>query len=59
MFYGRTKEFARLEKECLKENPFAAIYGTPRIGKTSLISELVKDKKLHLISLDDMFEEDD
>ena len=45
MFYGRTKELARLEKEYLKENAFAAIYGTRRIGKTSLISEFVKNKR--------------
>ena len=45
MFYGRTQELAKLEKEYLKENSFAVIYGTRRIGKTSLINEFVKDKK--------------
>ena len=45
MFYGRKKELTRLEKEYLKEGAFSVIYGTRRIGKTSLINEFVKDKK--------------
>ncbi len=45
MFYGRNKELAKLEKEYLKENSFCTIYGTRRIGKTSLINEFIKDKK--------------
>lgn len=45
MFYGREKELAKLEKEYLKKNSFCIIYGTRRIGKTSLINEFIKDKK--------------
>ncbi len=45
MFYGREKELAKLEKEYLKKNSFCTIYGTRRIGKTSLINEFIKDKK--------------
>ncbi len=45
MFYGRTAELTKLEKEYLKENSFAVIYGTRRIGKTSIINEFVKGKK--------------
>lgn len=45
MFYGRNKEIAKLDKEYLKENSFCTIYGTRRIGKTSLINEFIKDKK--------------
>ncbi len=45
MFYGRKKELGKLEKEYLKENSFCTIYGTRRIGKTSLINEFIKDKK--------------
>lgn len=45
MFYGRIKELAKLEKEYLKKNSFCSIYGTRRIGKTSLINEFVKNKK--------------
>lgn len=45
MFYGRTKELAKLEKEYLKKNSFCTIYGTRRIGKTSLINEFIKNKK--------------
>lgn len=45
MFYGREKELAKLEKEYLKSNSFCSIYGTRRIGKTSLINEFVKNKK--------------
>ncbi len=45
MFYGRNKELAKLEKEYEKQNSFCSIYGTRRIGKTSLINEFVKDKK--------------
>lgn len=46
MFYGRNKELAKLEKEYLKENSFCTIYGTRRIGKTSLINEFIKDKNI-------------
>ncbi len=45
MFYGRTKELAKLEKEYQKNNSFCTIYGIRRIGKTSLINEFIKDKK--------------
>ena len=45
MFYGRIKELAKLEKEYLKKNSFCTIYGTRRIGKTSLINEFIKNKK--------------
>lgn len=45
MFYGRVKELTKLEKEYHKQNSFCAIYGTRRIGKTSLINEFVKGKK--------------
>lgn len=45
MFYGRIKELAKLEKEYLKNNSFCTIYGTRRIGKTSLINEFIKNKK--------------
>ncbi len=45
MFYGREKELAKLEKEYIKKNSFCTIYGTRRIGKTSLINEFIKDKK--------------
>jgi uncharacterized protein len=48
MFYGRTKELLKLEKEYQKNNSFCSIYGTRRIGKTSLINEFIKDKK-HII----------
>ena len=45
MFYGRKKELLKLEKEYLKQNSFCTIYGTRRIGKTSLINEFIKNKK--------------
>lgn len=45
MFYGRKKELAKLEKEYLKDNSFCSIYGTRRIGKTSLINEFLIGKK--------------
>ncbi len=45
MFFGRIKELNKLEKEFLKKNSFCSIYGTRRIGKTSLINEFIKDKK--------------
>lgn len=48
MFYGRTKELNKLEREYQKKNSFCSIYGTRRIGKTSLINEFIKDKK-HLM----------
>ena len=45
MFYGRKKELEKLEKEYLKNNSFCSIYGTRRIGKTSLINEFIANKK--------------
>ncbi len=45
MFYGRTKELEKLEREYAKKNSFCSIYGTRRIGKTSLINEFIKNKK--------------
>ena len=45
VFYGRKQELKTLEKEYLKKNSLCSIYGARRIGKTSLISEFVKDKK--------------
>lgn len=45
MFYGRKEELEILEKEYSKDNSFVSIYGSRRIGKTSLISEFIKDKK--------------
>lgn len=48
MFYGRKKELAKLEKEYEKNNSFCTIYGSRRIGKTSLINEFIKNKK-HIV----------
>ena len=45
VFYGRKQELKTLEKEYLKKNSLCFIYGARRIGKTSLISEFIKDKK--------------
>ena len=45
MFYGRKRELEQLEKEYKKQNSLCVIYGSRRIGKTSLINEFVKDKK--------------
>ena len=45
MFYGRNEELNKLEKEFLKDNSLVSIYGSRRIGKTSLINEFIKDKK--------------
>ncbi len=45
MFYGRKKELEKLEKEYKKKNSFCTIYGSRRIGKTSLINEFIKGKK--------------
>lgn len=46
MFYGRKQELDQLEKEYQsKQNSLCVIYGTRRIGKTSLISEFIKNKK--------------
>lgn len=45
MFYGRKEELKKLEKEYLNDNSLCSIYGSRRIGKTSLINEFIKDKK--------------
>ena len=45
MFYGRKEELKTLNKEYLKDNSLVSIFGTRRIGKTSLINEFIKDKK--------------
>lgn len=45
MFYGRKNELEKLENEYLKPNSLCSIYGSRRIGKTSLINEFIKDKK--------------
>ena len=45
MFYGRKRELEQLEKEYKKQNSLCVIYGSRRIGKTSLINEFIKDKK--------------
>ncbi len=45
MFYGRAEELKKLEKEYEKPNSFCSIYGSRRIGKTSLINEFIKNKK--------------
>ena len=37
MFYGRKEELMVLEEEYKKDYSFVSIYGTRRIGKTSLI----------------------
>lgn len=45
MFFGRKQELKTLEKEYSKKNSLCVIYGSRRIGKTSLINEFIKDKK--------------
>lgn len=44
MFYGRKEELMVLEEEYKKDYSFVSIYGTRRIGKTSLISKFIDDK---------------
>lgn len=46
MFTGRKKELKKLESMYQEDTfQFAVIYGRRRIGKTTLISEFLKDKK--------------
>lgn len=45
-FYGREEEIKALEREYSKEgSSFCCIYGSRRIGKSSIITEFVKGKK--------------
>ena len=50
MFIGRERELASL-KECYDEDGIGmtVIYGRRRVGKSTLIAEFVKDKKLYFI----------
>jgi AAA+ ATPase superfamily predicted ATPase len=45
-FIGRTNELATLEREYKRKNGFVVIYGRRRVGKTTLIREFIKDKKV-------------
>lgn len=46
MFAGRQKELVKLESMYKEESfQFAVIYGRRRVGKTTLISEFLKDKR--------------
>lgn len=45
MFLGRKEELNLLEKEYRNDNSFCCVYGTRRIGKTSLLQEFTKNKK--------------
>lgn len=46
MFAGRQKELVKLESMYREESfQFAVIYGRRRVGKTTLISEFLKDKR--------------
>lgn len=46
VFYGREEELTALEREYAKNGPsFCCIYGSRRIGKSSLITEFIKNKK--------------
>lgn len=49
MFVGREQELASLEEFYAKDGiGMTVIYGRRRIGKSTLITEFVKDKKLFL-----------
>lgn len=43
-FIGRQSELAKLEAEYSRESSFVVIYGRRRVGKTTLIKELLKQK---------------
>ena len=43
-FLGREKEILDLEKEYARDGGFVVIYGRRRIGKTTLIKQLIKSK---------------
>ncbi len=58
MFHGRIEELKALEKEYQKDNSLCSIYGTRRIGKTSLISEFIKDKKSIMFQAKDVSNND-
>lgn len=50
MFVGREQELASLEEFYAKDGiGMTVIYGRRRIGKSTLITEFVKDKKLYFI----------
>lgn len=50
-FYARTRELAMLNKHYLRESfECIVIYGRRRIGKTALISEFVRDKRVAFFS---------
>ncbi len=59
MFYGRKQELEQLEKEYQsKQNSLCVIYGTRRIGKTSLINEFIKNKKHVMFQAKEMSNQD-
>ena len=45
-FIDREKELESLNKEYKKKNSFVVLYGRRRVGKTTLIKEFIKDKKV-------------
>ena len=45
-FIDREKELETLNKEYKKDNSFVVLYGRRRVGKTTLIKEFIKDKKV-------------
>ena len=45
-FINREKELESLNKEYKKKNSFVVLYGRRRVGKTTLIKEFIKDKKV-------------
>ena len=45
-FIDREKELETLNKEYKKDNSFVILYGRRRVGKTTLIKEFIKDKKV-------------
>ena len=50
MFIGRERELASLKEFYDKDGiGMTVIYGRRRIGKSTLIAEFVKDKKLYFI----------
>ena len=58
MFYGRTNELMELNKFVSKSNQAAIITGKRRVGKTTLIKELLKGRKcIYFECLKDTIEE--
>ena len=45
-FIDREKELESLNKGYKKKNSFVVLYGRRRVGKTTLIKEFIKDKKV-------------